>query len=269
MSMFRTTNPLLNEKAFQPPAVWGNFKNPAEKIARTTMTLQGAVNASFILLAICAAAAVATWVILPTLGGSSMMVAFFGSMALSLVLVLVASFKPATSPYIGPVVAVAEGVFAGVASILWSAYAQKSTGMVGSLGVGLVIQSLLLTVGIAGGLLLAYSTRLIKATENFKLGVIAATAGLCFLSLGTLLLSFFGVRIPYIWDNGPIGIGVAAVIVVIAALNLVLDFDFIEEGSNRNLPKHMEWFAAIGLLVTLVWLYVSILRLLAKIQSRD
>jgi uncharacterized YccA/Bax inhibitor family protein len=139
---------------------------------------------------------------------------------------------------------------------------------VSKLGTGLVLQATILTAGIAVSLLIAYKTRLIKATENFKLGVCAATGGLAILCLGSMLLGLFGVHIPYIWESGPIGIAVAGFVVVIAALNLVLDFDFIEQGAQNRLPRYMEWYAGIGLLVTLVWLYISILRLLAYLQDR-
>jgi len=269
MSVFRTSNPLLTANAFggSDDGRYGNF---AVREARPgTMTLQGAVNATAILLGLTVAAGILSWVYLQKLP-ALMFPAFIGGSILALVLTLVASFKPKLSPYLGPVIAVAEGLFAGAASIFWTRYAAGSESeIVGSLGTGLVLQAALLTVGVAGGLLLAYKTRLIRATENFKLGIMAATTGLCFFSLIAFALSMFGIRIPYIWDNGPIGLIFSGAIVVLAALNLVLDFDFIEKGAERGLPKHMEWFAGIGLLVTLVWLYVSLLRLLAQLQRRD
>ena len=118
-------------------------------------------------------------------------------------------------------------------------------------------------------LLLAYKSRIIKATENFRLGVFAATAGIMLLYLASFVLGFFGITIPYLHDNSLIGIGISLVIVVVAALNLVLDFDFIENGAQQGAPKYMEWYGAFGLMVTLVWLYIEMLRLLAKIASRD
>ena len=110
---------------------------------------------------------------------------------------------------------------------------------------------------------------LIKATENFKLGVVAATGGIALVYLASFVLSFFDVRVPFIHESGLIGIGFSLFVVVIAALNLVLDFDFIESGVEQNAPKYMEWYGAFGLMVTLVWLYIEFLRLLAKLQSRD
>lgn len=278
MSMFRTSNPLLTAPAFsgagREEGRFGNFAMPASSASAAavrpdTMTLQGAVNASLILLGITVATGLFCFSFLQKNPGI-----LFGAWIISglsgLVATLAVAFRPRMSPYVAPVVAVAQGVFAGAASIVWTRYAQGSQSqVVGQLGTGLVLQAALLTAGIAGGLLVAYSSRLIKPSENFKLGVAAATMGLCFFSLAALALSLFGIRIPYIWDNGPIGLLFAGAIVVLAALNLVLDFDFIENAASSGQPKHMEWYAAIGLLVTLVWLYVSLLRLLAMMNRRD
>jgi uncharacterized YccA/Bax inhibitor family protein len=117
-------------------------------------------------------------------------------------------------------------------------------------------------------LLFAYRSGLIRATENFKLGVVAATAAIALIYLATMVLGMFGIRMPYIHESGLIGIGFSLVVVVIAALNLVLDFDFIESGVEQGAPKYMEWYGAFGLMVTLVWLYLEFLRLLSKLQSR-
>jgi uncharacterized YccA/Bax inhibitor family protein len=121
---------------------------------------------------------------------------------------------------------------------------------------------------VLAALLLAYRSGLIRATENLKLGVVAATGGIALVYLVSMGLGFFGRRVPYIHDSGPIGIGFSVVVIVIAALNLVLDFDFIEKGAEVGAPKYMEWYGAFGLLVTLVWLYLEILRLLSKLQGR-
>ena len=126
-----------------------------------------------------------------------------------------------------------------------------------------------LTFGTLAALLLAYRSGLIKATENFKLGVFAATGGIGLVNLASFVLGIFGISIPLVHSSGMFGILFSVFVVVIAALNLVLDFDFIEEGAERGAPKYMEWYGAFGLLVTLVWLYLEILRLLAKLQSRD
>ncbi len=263
--MLRTSNPVLNERVFAPQTA---YERHAES-GRTVMTLNGSVTATAILLGICAAAGIATWSYAAA-NPALIFPAVLGGSLIALVLVLICTFKPAASPYLALPIAVCEGVFAGGASVFWSMYAAGAKdGVVASLGAGLVIQSVLLTLCVAGTLLLLYATRIIRPTENFKLGVVAATGGLCAFMLLSLVLNLVGIHIPHIWGNGIIGIGFAGFIVVIAALNLVLDFDFIEQGAAQRLPKHMEWLGAIGLLVTLVWLYVSILRLLAKLQSRD
>jgi uncharacterized YccA/Bax inhibitor family protein len=132
-----------------------------------------------------------------------------------------------------------------------------------------VIQAVGLTFGTLFCLLIAYRSGLIKATENFKLGVMSATGAIALFYLVTMILGFFGVRMPFIHESGIIGIGISVFIVIIAALNLVLDFDFIEQGSVAGVPKYMEWYAAFGLMVTLIWLYLEILRLLSKLRSRD
>jgi len=126
----------------------------------------------------------------------------------------------------------------------------------------------LLTFCTLFALLFAYRSGLIKATENFKLGVVAATGGIFLVYLATIVLGFFGINIPMIHESGIVGIGFSLFVVVIAALNLVLDFDFIETGVEQGAPKYMEWYGAFGLMVTLVWLYIEFLRLLSKLQSR-
>jgi uncharacterized YccA/Bax inhibitor family protein len=133
---------------------------------------------------------------------------------------------------------------------------------------GLVSQAVFLTFGTLGALLLAYRSGLIRATENFKLGVFAATGGIAVIYLINFVMSFFGSSIPMIHSSGTVGIVFSVIVVGVAALNLVLDFDFIEQGAKRGAPKYMEWYGAFGLLVTLVWLYLEILRLLAKLQER-
>ena len=133
---------------------------------------------------------------------------------------------------------------------------------------GLVSQAVFLTFGVLAVLLMAYRSGIIRATDNFKLGVVAATGGIGLVYLVGFVMSFFGASIPLIHGSGPIGIAFSLVVVGVAALNLVLDFDFIEQGAERGVPKYMEWYAAFGLLVTLVWLYLEMLRLLAKLQER-
>jgi uncharacterized YccA/Bax inhibitor family protein len=170
---------------------------------------------------------------------------------------LISVFKKEWSPVTAPIYAVLQGLFLGGVSALFNAQYP-----------GIVIQAVALTFGTMFGLLFAYKSGLIKVTENFKLGVVAATGGIAIAYFFSFILGMFGINIGFMHNNGPIGIIISLVIVVVAALNLVLDFDFIEKGAEAGAPKFMEWYAAFGLLVTLVWLYLEILRLLSKLNGR-
>jgi uncharacterized YccA/Bax inhibitor family protein len=243
MAVFRTGNPALSEKTFRDVARTGDG----------AMTLQGTVNKTGLGILIVAAGAVVTWnmeqpillLVLGAIGGA--------------ILGFVTVFKKQWAPITTPIYALLEGLVLGAISRM---YDQQVQGIV-PIAVGL-------TMGTLGALLLAYTSRLIKVTENFRLGLFAATGGIALLYLVSMVLGFFGIRIPLIHEAGPVGILFSVVVVVIAALNLVLDFDFIERGAAMGAPKYMEWYAAFGLLVTLIWLYLEILRLLAKIMgSKD
>jgi uncharacterized YccA/Bax inhibitor family protein len=171
---------------------------------------------------------------------------------------LVTIFKPAWAPVTAPIYALLEGLFiGGISSIAEAQFP------------GIVIQAVGLTFGTCLALLMAYKSGMIRASENFKLGVVAATGGIALFYLASIILGLFGVRIPGVFGSGPVGIIFSLVVVVIAALNLVLDFDFIEQGAAQGAPKFMEWYGAFGLMVTLIWLYIEILNLLMKLRSRD
>lgn len=244
----RTSNPTLNDQVFvNAPAVAGG----------QTMTLQGVVNKTFILSVLMVISGGFSWQMVQANPGAAGLLGI-GSALAGFVLVMISSFRPTWSPAIAPAYGVVEGVFVGVISARYAALYN-----------GIVLQAALLTLGILFALLFAYQSRLIKATENFKLGLIAATGGIAIVYLASMVLGIFGIQIPLIHESGMVGIGFSLVIVVIAALNLVLDFDFIENGVAHGAPKYMEWQAALGLLVTLVWLYIEMLRLLSKLRSRD
>ncbi|MCW0217734.1 MAG: Bax inhibitor-1/YccA family protein [Prosthecobacter sp.] len=243
----RTSNPLLNQSTFSTMAVRGEQQ----------MTLQGTVNKTGILLFLTFATALYTWNMAMSQPGTAMTWMIGGAIA-GFVFAIITSFKPAWSPITGSLYALAEGLFLGGISAMYEKQFH-----------GIALQAVLLTGGTCLALLAAYSMRIIRATENFKLGIVAATGGIALVYLVSMVLGFFGIHIPYIHESGLIGIGFSAVVVVIAALNLVLDFDFIENGCTHGAPKYMEWYAAFGLLVTLVWLYVEILRLLSKLARRD
>jgi uncharacterized YccA/Bax inhibitor family protein len=174
-----------------------------------------------------------------------------------LVLALVTVFKKEWSPVTAPMYALVEGFFLGAISAVFEARFP-----------GIVFQAVLLTFGTLFALLVAYRSGLIKVTENFKLGVVAATGGIALLYLASFVLSFFNINVPVIHEASWLGIAFSLFVVVVAALNLVLDFDFIENGAAARAPKYMEWYGAFGLMVTLVWLYVEFLRLLSKLQQR-
>ncbi len=180
-----------------------------------------------------------------------------GSAIGGFVIAMITVFKKTAAPITAPIYAAVEGILLGILSAFYEMQFP-----------GLVFQAILLTFGTLFALLFAYRSGLIKATENFKLGIVAATGGIALIYLVTFVLGFFGVSIPFIHGSGTIGILFSLFVVVIAALNLVLDFDFIENGTQRGAPKYMEWYAAFGLLVTLIWLYIELLRLLSKLRSR-
>jgi len=242
----RTSNPALNDRVFQ-----------ADYASTNTMTLGSTVAKTAVLLCIALCTAGFSWEAYKNespYAGAMLVGGLIGGLVASVVTI----FKPTAAPFSAPVYAACEGLFLGAISQMFETRFN-----------GIVLQAALLTFGTLGALLLAYSTRLIRATENFKLGVCAATGAIGLVYLLSFVLRMFGVQMPFLHDTGVIGIGISLFIVVIAALNLVLDFDFIENGCDRGAPKYMEWYAAFGLMVTLVWLYIEFLRLLAKLNSRN
>ena len=246
----RTANPALNDRTFGTYAV---------DVVDTRMTLNGTVNKTGLLLIIALVPAIWIWRQVYEGGGAVNVQAWMiGGAIGGLVAAMATIFKPTWAPISGPIYAALEGLFLGAIS----AFLEMRFP-------GIVIQAIALTFGTLAVLLMAYRSGLIQATENFELGLVAATGAVFLIYLATMILGFFGVSIPYIHGSGMIGIVFSLVVVVIAALNLVLDFDFIENGVERGAPKYMEWYAAFGLMVTLVWLYLEILRLLTKLQSRD
>jgi uncharacterized YccA/Bax inhibitor family protein len=245
----RTGNPTLNERT---------FSRQGAASAEEAMTIQGAVNKTLLLLGLAIATASYTWTQFIQGDQAFAMMLGFGGAAVGLVLGLVCSFKPNTAKITAPLYAAAEGLFLGGISAMMEARFE-----------GIVIQAVALTFGVMLALLVVYKTGLIKVTENFRLGVAAATGAIALFYLVTFALRAFNIyEIPYVHESGLIGIGFSIFVVGLAALNLVLDFDFIENGAAQGAPKFMEWYAAFGLMVTLVWLYIEILRLLAKLRSR-
>jgi uncharacterized YccA/Bax inhibitor family protein len=249
MALIRTSNPALNAQSFQVEGATHS----------DTMTLSGTVNKTGILLVCTVATAAWSWnqffhspsadTVLP--------MAAVGGIG-GFIVAMVTVFKKAWSPVTAPIYALLEGLVLGsISAMLETRFP------------GIAIQAVGLTFGTLFALLIAYRSGLIRATENFKLGVVAATGGIALFYLLTMVLGLFGVRFfGPVWGAGPIGIGFSVFVVIIAALNLVLDFDFIENGSRTGAPKYMEWYGAFGLMVTLIWLYFEVLRLLVKLRGR-
>ncbi len=244
----RTANPALNDNTFtRPERTYADSE---------VMSIQGTVNKIGILLMLTIATAAWTW----TLAGAESQ-AVYPLLAIGgiggLIVAIVTVFKQTWSPVTAPIYCLLKGLVLGGISAIFEA-----------MHPGIAFQAVCLTFGTLACMLIAYRTGLIKATENFKLGVAAATGGIMLVYLVTFLLGIFGIgQLGFIHGSGLLGIGFSLFVVVIAALNLVLDFDFIESGSARGAPKYMEWYAAFGLMVTLIWLYIEILRLLAKLAA--
>jgi uncharacterized YccA/Bax inhibitor family protein len=245
-----TGNPALQTTA---------FSGLGRVAADQAMTIQGTANKALLLLGCVFVTAAYTWNIYfrtqdPAAVTPLLAVGAIGGLIVALVTIFKKTWAPVTAPLYG----LLEGLVIGGISALAEAQFQ-----------GIVIQAVGLTFGTCLALLLAYKSRLIRATEKFKLGVVAATGGIALVYLATILLGFFGVRIPLIYQSGAVGIGFSLFVVIIAALNLVLDFDMIETGAAQGAPRYMEWYGAFGLMVTLIWLYLEILRLLTKLRSRE
>ena len=241
----RSGNPALNTKTFS------GFDMTTE----ASMTIMGTVHKTALGLLLLMSTALFTWNMPagdPRATGL-MIVGMIGG----LIVAIITIFKHHLAKYTVPAYALLEGLALGGISKFFEVMYP-----------GIVNQAVMLTFGTLGALLLSYRSGLIKATENFKLGVVAATGGIFFVYLISWVLSWFSVSVPLIHSNSNMSILFSIGVVVIAALNLVLDFDFIEEGSEKGAPKYMEWYGAFGLLVTLIWLYLEILRLLAKLSSR-
>lgn len=250
----RSGNPALKESTFLDLGSGAVVSRDGE-----AMSLNGTVNKTAILLLLTVLTAAFAWSQALTPAGElapGFGVYVWGGAIGGFVIALVTVFKKAWSPVTAPMYALVEGFFLGAISAMYN-----------HLYEGIVLQAVMLTFGTLFALLMAYRSGLIKATENFKLGVVAATGGIMLVYLASIVLRMFGMNIPLIHESGIVGIGFSLFVIVIAALNLVLDFDFIETGVEQGAPKYMEWYGAFGLMVTLIWLYLEFLRLLAKLRD--
>ena len=245
-AMFRTSNPTLSPSTFTQPIAAGEQR----------MTIQGAVNKSAILLALAIISAAIAWNQFTQNPGIAMPLVLVGAIG-GLIVAMITCFKKQWSPVTAPIYAVLEGLVIGGISAVFNARWN-----------GIVLQAGMLTFGTLFAMLAAYRTGLIRATEKFKLGVVAATGGICLMYFVSMILSMFHVNMSFMNGGGLFSIGISVFVVIIAALNLVLNFDLIQQGAQLGAPKYLEWYAGFSLLVTLVWLYLEILNLLAKLNSR-
>jgi len=249
----RTSNPTMRPEIYQEAAQ--TFTGDR------TMTVNGTINCTGILLCLTLMTAAFTWRMYDIenpASAAAMMPWMIGGLIGGLILAVTTVFKQSWAPFTAPLYALAEGLFlGGISAIIQSQVAEP-----------IVMQAVGLTFGVLFVMLALYRTGVIQVTDKFRTGVVAATGGVMLLYLATWILGMFGVGIPYIHGSGLIGIGFSLFVVGLASLNLVLDFDLIENGAKAGAPKYMEWFGAFALMVTLVWLYIEILRLLSKIYSR-
>jgi uncharacterized YccA/Bax inhibitor family protein len=256
MPLMKTSNPALGSKTFQnlPNAGYGGMIDAANR-----MSLSGTVNKTGILLVCALSTAAYVWhafVVSRDMTDVApwLMLGLFGGFVMAMVTV----FKKNWAPVTAPIYALLEGlVLGGVSAAFDFRYP------------GVAFQAVGLTFGTLFVLLMAYSSGLIKVTNKLRLGIVAATGGIMLFYLAEMILGFFHIQFLAINGAGALGIGFSLLVCGIAALNLVLDFDFIEQGVAYGAPKYMEWYGAFGILVTLVWLYLEILRLLSKMRSRN
>jgi uncharacterized YccA/Bax inhibitor family protein len=247
--LIKTSNPALNQKIFQ-----GQFSGVQE-----VMTLNGTVNKTGVLLLCAVATSVWTWrLFMQSHSLASILPLLWLGTIGGLIVAVVTIFKKEWSPVTAPLYALLEGLALGGISATFEVRFP-----------GIAMQSVALTFGTLFVLLLAYRLGWIPVTQKFRLGVVAATGAIMLFYLAEIVMGFFGVHFASVNGSGLIGIGFSVVVVIVAALNLVLDFDFIESGVRAGAPRYMEWYGAFGLIVTLIWLYLEILRLLSKLNSRN
>jgi len=252
----KSSNPALGSKTFER-------YQPGIQSAGA-MTINGTINKTLILLALVVIPAVYVWDMfyasgIDTEGGlqnASLMYWMYGGLFGGLIFAFITIFKFNWAPFTAPIYAVLEGLFIGGISAIFEVQFT-----------GIVFQAVALTFGTLFAMLVTYRLGLIKVTEKFKMGVVAATGAIFVVYMMSFVLSMFSINVPFIHTGGTIGILFSLFVVVIAALNLVLDFDFIEKGAEHGAPKYMEWYGAFGLIVTLVWLYIEFLRLLSKLRQ--
>jgi uncharacterized YccA/Bax inhibitor family protein len=250
MALFKSGNPTLTEKVFNRSVEWQQTD---------VMTEKGTLNKFGLMMILLFATAGLTWK--AAADGVNVFPWIIGSAIVGLIIALVLVFKHTWAAFLAPIYALVEGVFVGGISAYYNYAFEK-------MAPGIVMQAVGLTFGVVIAMFALYRFRIIKATETFKTVIITATAGIALFYALAMILRIFGVQMPLIHESTTMGIVFSLVVVAIAALNLILDFDMIEQGAKKGAPKYMEWYGAFGLLVTIVWLYLEILRLLSKFAAR-
>ncbi|WP_026752740.1 Bax inhibitor-1/YccA family protein [Sediminibacterium sp. C3] len=255
MAIFKSGNPTLTEKMFDK-----SHEMAANNMG--TMTVRGAINKFGFMMLMLIAGAAYNWNLYEQLKQDTMHTLMWVGIIGGLISALAISFKPNWAPVLAPLYALLEGLFIGaISAIMNAAFADSYP--------GLIMQAVGLTFGVALAMFLLYNFRVISATERFKSIVFTATLGIGIFYLITMVLRMFGVNVSFMYDSSLLSIGISLFVVGIAALNLIMDFDMIEQGAERGAPKFMEWYGAFGLMVTIVWLYIEMLKLLSKLSSRD
>lgn len=253
MAIFKSGNPTLTQKMFDKSM-------SIEASVQGTMSVRGAINKFGFLMLMVIAGAAYNWHMFEQGQTNTMYILLMTGVFGGLITALAISFKPNWASYLAPLYGLLEGLFiGGISAVMNAAFAKQYP--------GLVMQAVGLTFGVAIAMFLLYNFRIIKATEKFKSVIIASTLGIGIFYLLTMVLRLFGVNVSFMYDSSWLSIGISLFVVAIAALNLIMDFDMIEQGAERGAPKFMEWYGAFGLLVTMVWLYLEILRLLSKLAS--
>jgi uncharacterized YccA/Bax inhibitor family protein len=263
----RPSNPALSDKVFERLETEGGWASSTQQLEQAyeapayvredTMTVNGTVWATASLLVLLIAAGVFGWLSVDATAESVSMPGWLLPVMLGGVAVLTI-FKPNLARFTAPAYALLEGALLGAISALFNTAYD-----------GIVLQAVALTIGVFAIMLFLFATRVIRVTDKLRMGIVAATGAIALVYLANILLSLFDASVPFLHDTGPVGVGISLVIVGVAAFNLLLDFDFVERGVAAGAPKHVEWYAAFGLLVTIIWLYLELLRLLAKLQGRD
>ncbi len=255
MNLTKSSNPVFKEQVFRK----------GYTASEEVMTVNGTINKTALMLLLVIAGALFTWnkffeaiIVNPEAGSAAVLPWLAVGGIGGIIAALVTIFRPQSSAISAPVYAVFEGLFLGGLSAIFE-----------SMYTGIVMRAVALTLAVFFAMLFLYRSGIIKVTKKFMMGVFAATAGIALVYLVGFIGSMFGAPMSFLYGNSNLSIGFSLVVVAIAALNLVLDFSFIEKASNSGAPKYMEWYGAFGLMVTLIWLYLEILRLLSKLASRN